>query len=124
MDPGAPGKGGGAEGFNAMSTHKIILNRNAENALRRNNHSWGTNMFLINNTRTQNLSGLRFFDDKNNNLLLDSFKSYHVGVTKYVRPKMDLTHRPHTTMIKIEDSNYRIMGSSHVGRVLQTKTYM
>ena len=54
-------------------------------------------------------------------LLLDSFKSNHVGVTKYVRPKMDLTHRPHTTMIKIEDSNYRIMGSSHVGRVLQTK---
>ena len=53
-------------------------------------------------------------------LLLDSFKSNHVGVTKYVRPKMDLTHRPHTTMIKIEDSNYRIMGSSHVGRVLQT----
>ena len=26
---------------------------------------------------------------------------------KVVRPKMDPTHRPHTTMIKIEDSNYR-----------------
>ena len=67
IDPGGPGKGGGAEGFNAMSTHKIILNRNTENALRRNNHSWGTNMFLINKTRTQNLSGLRFFNDKNDN---------------------------------------------------------
>ena len=38
-----------------------------------------------------------------------------------VRPKMDLTHRPHTTMIRFEEPNYRIMGSSHVGRVLQTK---
>ena len=38
-----------------------------------------------------------------------------------VRPKMDLTHRPRTTMIKIEDSNYRTMVSSHgAGRVLQT----
>ena len=46
IDPGAPGKGGGEEGFNAMSTHKIILNRNTENALRRNIHNWGTNMFL------------------------------------------------------------------------------
>ena len=34
---------------------------------------------------------------------------------------MDLTHRPRTTMIKIEDSNYRTMVSSHgAGRVLQT----
>ena len=60
IDPGGPGKGGGVEGFNDMSTHKIILNRNTENALRRNNHNWGTNMFLINKIRTQILSGLSF----------------------------------------------------------------
>ena len=63
IDPGAPGKGGGAEGASDISTHKIILNKNAENALRRNNHNWGTNMFLINKTWTQNFSGLRFFND-------------------------------------------------------------
>ena len=37
-----------------------------------------------------------------------------------VRPKMDPTHRPHTTMIRFEKPNYRIMDSSHVSRVLQT----
>ena len=100
-----------------MSTHKIILNKNAENALRRNNHNWGTNMFFINKTRTQISAVYVSSNTKMTILLLDSFKSNHVGVTKYVRPKMDLTHRPHTTMIKIEDSKDRIMGSSHVGRV-------
>ena len=67
IDPGGPEKGGGAEGFNAMSTHRIILNKNAKNALRQNNHSWGTNMFLINKTRTQFLSGFTFLNDKDNN---------------------------------------------------------
>ena len=50
IDPGAPGKGGGAKGFSAMSTHRIILNKNAENALRRNNHNWGTNIFFTKNS--------------------------------------------------------------------------
>ena len=103
-----------------MSTHKIILNKNAENALRRNNHNWGTNMFFINKTRTQISAVYVSSNTKMTILLLDSFKSNHVGVTKYVRPKMDLTHRPHTTMIRFEEPNYRIMGSYHVSRVLQT----
>ena len=110
-----------------MSTHKIILNKNAENALRRNNHNWGTNMFFINKTRTQISAVYVSSNTKMTILLLDSFKSNHVGVTKYVRPKMDLTHRPHTTMIRFEEFNYRIRGSLHVSRVLQTykqKTYM
>ena len=49
IDPGGPGGGGGMEGFNDMSTHSTILNRNAENALRRNNHNWGTNIFFPKN---------------------------------------------------------------------------
>ena len=98
IDPGAPGKGGVAEGFNAMSTHKIILNRNAENALQQNNHSWGTNIFLINKTRTQFLSGLRFINGKNDNFALDSFENDHVGVTKYVRPKKWILHTGHARL--------------------------
>ena len=38
--------------------------------------------------------------------------------------KMDLTHRPRTTIIRFGEANYRIKSSSHASRVLQTERYM
>ena len=46
IDPGGPGTGG-VEGFNDISIHNTILNRNSENGLRRNTHNWGTNILKI-----------------------------------------------------------------------------
>ena len=46
IDLGGPGTGG-VEGFNDISIHNTILNRNSENGLRRNTHNWGTNILKI-----------------------------------------------------------------------------
>ena len=83
IDPGGPGTGG-VEGFNDISIHNTILNRNAENLLRWNIHNWGTNILKI---RIQILSGKSLLKHWHDTLLLDSFKNDHVGVTKNVRPK-------------------------------------
>ena len=47
-------------------------------------------------------------------LLIDSFKSDHVGVTKYVRPKVGSYAPVDTTAISFEKANYRIRGSSRI----------